>query len=151
MLGIAVNTSSDGIVLHFAIAARTTAVEEDIEDMVSTSKRSSAADPNNTQRSAPRSTSANQTAPGRDGATPYSISPNPRSSRSNPQFLPIVAFLDAAVWYLRGMVFPIHCGYPTAQRGVAGAGDTREAVPSLCRLTLARGRTCYFKNRELPS
>lgn len=33
-------------------------------------------------------------------------------------FIPILATLDVAVWYLRGMVFPVHCGYPTGKGGL---------------------------------
>jgi hypothetical protein len=33
-------------------------------------------------------------------------------------FVPFVAALDVMVWYLRGMVFPIPCGYPTVRQGL---------------------------------
>jgi hypothetical protein len=33
-------------------------------------------------------------------------------------FIPVLVALDVAVWYLRGMVFPVHCGYPTEKRGL---------------------------------
>jgi hypothetical protein len=32
-------------------------------------------------------------------------------------FIPVVAVLDVAVWYLRGRAFPIPCDYPTTKRG----------------------------------
>ena len=53
-------------------------------------------------------------------------------------FLPIVAFLDASVWYLRGMVFPIPCGYPT----VRGRGRCR-------RLTLGEWHKCWYHSKLL--
>jgi hypothetical protein len=33
-------------------------------------------------------------------------------------FIPVLVTLDVVVWYLRGMVFPVHCGYPTEKRGL---------------------------------
>ncbi len=32
-------------------------------------------------------------------------------------FMPILAALDVVVWYLRGMIFPICCGYPRVKQG----------------------------------
>lgn len=33
-------------------------------------------------------------------------------------FVPVVAALDVVVWYLRGMMFPIPCGYPKVGQGL---------------------------------
>lgn len=33
-------------------------------------------------------------------------------------FIPVLVVLDVMVWYLRGMVFPVYCGYPTGKRGL---------------------------------
>jgi hypothetical protein len=35
-------------------------------------------------------------------------------------FIPVLVTLDVVVWYLRGMVFPVHCGYPTVKQGLCG-------------------------------
>lgn len=32
-------------------------------------------------------------------------------------FIPVLITLDVVVWYLRGMVFPVHCGYPRVKQG----------------------------------
>lgn len=50
-------------------------------------------------------------------------------------FLPFVGVLDGTVWYLRGMTFPILCGYPRERGG-------------LCtRLTFGEWHKCWYHSK----
>lgn len=50
-------------------------------------------------------------------------------------FVPFVAAMDGTVWYLRGMTFPISCGYPRERGG-------------LCtRLTLGEWHKCWYHSK----
>jgi hypothetical protein len=52
-------------------------------------------------------------------------------------FVPVVAALDVGVWYLRGMAFPIPCGYLTVR------GKTR------CRrMTVGEWHKCWYHRRR---
>jgi hypothetical protein len=52
-------------------------------------------------------------------------------------FLPVVGALDVGVWYLRGMVFPIHCGYLR----VRGKGRCQ-------RMTAGEWHKCWYHRRR---
>ena len=52
-------------------------------------------------------------------------------------YLPVVGLLSAIVWYLRGTLFPIQCGYPTA-RGKVGC----------TRRVLGEWRKCWYHRKS---
>ncbi len=89
LLEIAVEPRPDTVILRFAIAARTTEVQEDLDDSIIELEVFLGGDPNNTRRSPPSFMSVSRTRRGSGAPTLCSTSRSPRRSNCDPQVLTI--------------------------------------------------------------